>query len=187
MIVDEEEGKVFVRVLRDRLATDHCVAVICVHLLCYHVHELSLPLLYFALVDEEHLGCLLFWHFLFPRLSLHLGFVVAEHLFEHAQVSLMLESHSRKQRIIIRGELIKLIVAHQDHLNLFHVIFLVHLESAAVHYLLQCGLPISRIILILAQEVVDLIGKLMAFFEALMVGADQDYSEVCLLEADIHV
>ena len=187
MIVDEEEREVSMIVLRCLLAVDHRVAEVRVYLLGKYIYELPLSLLLLPLVHEEHLQRLIFVYFCFPRLRLHLRPVVAEHLLKYAQVPLVLERYSRKQRIVIRCVLIKFIVADKDHLHLLHVTLLIHLERAAIDHFLQCRLALSRIILIVAEEIIHLVGELMALLEALMVRADENNAEVRLLEADVHV
>lgn len=55
MVVHQEQCEVFVYILRVLLAVYHSVAEIGVDLLGEDIDELSLPLLLFTLMDEEHL------------------------------------------------------------------------------------------------------------------------------------
>ena len=51
-------------------------------------------------------------------------------------MALVLERNLREERVVIRSVLVELIVAHQNHLHLLHVVLLIHLEGATVDYLL---------------------------------------------------
>jgi len=55
MVVHQEQCEVFVYILRVLLTVYHSVAEIGVDLLGEDIDELSLPLLLFTLMDEEHL------------------------------------------------------------------------------------------------------------------------------------
>jgi len=102
-------------------------------------------------------------------------------------VPLVLERHSGQQRVVIRRKLVELIVADEDHLHLLHVVLLIHLESAAIDYLLQGGFSVTSIELILVEEVVDRVRELMALFKALMVSAYEHDTQIGLLKANVDV
>lgn len=99
----------------------------------------------------------------------------------------MLKRNSRQQRVVIRRVLVKLIVAHENHLDLFHVILLVHLEGTPIHNLLKGGLAWACIELILVQVFIDLVRELVTLFEALMIGTDEYDTHIQLLKANVYV
>ena len=82
MIVDKKECEVFDLVLSVMgFTADHGIAIVLVHLLGHHIHELALFL--FALACEQHLRSLVLGYFLDPCVRLDLGFVSTKHLFKH--------------------------------------------------------------------------------------------------------
>lgn len=86
---------------------------------------------------------------------------------------LVLKRHPCQQRVVIRSVLVKLIVTHQNHLDLLHVVLLVHLEGAPIHDLLEGGLVWACVKLILIQVLIHLVRELVTLFETLMISADQ--------------
>ena len=81
----------------------------------------------------------------------------AHHLLKDSQMFLMLECHTSQQRVIIRSVLIVLVVSHKYSLDLFHIVFLVHLEGAAIDNFCQSGFVRSRKVLVVIQKLVYLI------------------------------
>ena len=113
--------------------------------------------------------------------------MLAHHLLENAKMPLMLESDSSQKGEVIRGVLIVVIVANKDHLNFFHVVFLVHLEGAPVDHFLQCGLVGSRVESVFVQVLMDLVREFMALFKTGMVCADEHDTQILLLETYVDV
>lgn len=102
-------------------------------------------------------------------------------------MSLVLKRHTCQQRVVIRSILVKLVIPHQNHLDLLHVILLVHLEGAAIDDLLEGGFVWACVVLVLIEELIDLIGELMTLLEALVVRAHKHNAHVELLKADVYV
>ena len=63
----------------------------------------------------------------------------------------------RQKWIVIGGILVIGIVSNEDHLDLSHVIFLVHLERAPVDDLLDSGLVRTGIVFVFIDIVINLI------------------------------
>ena len=119
--------------------------------------------------------------------GLHLGLLPREHPLEHPQVPHVHMGHFRQQWVVIGGVLVVGVVANEDHLDFAHVVFLVHLEGAPVDDLLDGGLVRPGVIPVLVDVVVNLVRKFVAFFEALMVCADENHAQIDLSEADVHM
>jgi hypothetical protein len=81
--------------------------------------------------------------------------------------------HLRQQRVVIGSILIVRVVPHKDHLDLSHVVLLIHLKGAPVDHFLHSGLIGACIVFIIVNVVVDLIREFMALFKALMVSTDE--------------
>ena len=94
---------------------------------------------------QQQLACLFFICLSLVCERLNLGLISALHLLEDAQISLMLTCHSVKQGEVIRRVLIKIVVLDHYHLNLFHIVLLVHLECTSVDYILETWLICSSI------------------------------------------
>ena len=119
--------------------------------------------------------------------GLDLGLLPREHLLEHPQVLHVHVGHFGQQWVVIRGILIIGIVPNKNHLDFPHIILLVHLKGAPVHNFLNSGLVRPSIIPVFVDVVIHLVGKFVAFFEALMVSADENHSQIDLSEADVHM
>ena len=109
---------------------------------------------------------------------LDLGLVLREELLEDSEVLLMLEGHTSQQRVIVGGVLVAVIIPNEEKNHFLHVDFLVHLESASIDYLVDGGLVSASVRPVLADVLVDLIREFMAFLEARIVRADEDYAQV---------
>ena len=72
-------------------------------------------------------------------------------------------------------------------MNLAHVILLVHLECATIDNFLDGGLVCARVVPILVNVVINLVRKLVALFEALMVCTHKNYPQIHLSEAYVDV
>jgi len=57
-----------------------------------------------------------------------------------SDLPLVLKSNASEEREVIGGVLVKVIVAYKNHLHFLHVVLLIHLEGASIHYFMQCWL-----------------------------------------------
>ena len=104
--------------------------------------------------------------------------MLREELLEDSEVLLVLEGHTSQQRVVVGGVLVAVVVPDEEKNHFLHVDFLVHLESASIDYLVDGGLVRAGVRPVVADVLVDLIRKLVAFLEARMVSADEDYAQV---------
>ena len=51
-----------------------------------------------------------------------------------SDLPLVLKSNASEEREVIGGVLVKVIVAYKNHLHFLHVVLLIHLEGASIHY-----------------------------------------------------
>ena len=63
----------------------------------------------------------------------------------------MLTCYSVEQREVICCVLIKVVVLDHYHLDLFHIVLLIHLESTSVDYILETWLICSSVEFLFAQ------------------------------------
>ena len=63
----------------------------------------------------------------------------------------MLTRYSIEQREVIRCVLIEVVVLDHYHLNLFHIVLLIHLECTSVDYILETWLICSSVEFLFAQ------------------------------------
>ena len=119
------------------LIIHYCERKILIHLLGYHIDLLILLL--FPQVQQQ-LACLLLICLTSGSKLLHLRQVAALHLLEYAQVPHVLARDSIQQGEIVGCVLVEVVIPNQYHLHLLHVVLLVHLESASVHYILEARL-----------------------------------------------
>ena len=84
----------------------------------------------------------------------------------------MVEGDFGEERVVVRGILVRVVVANQNHLHFLHVVLLVHLECAPVHYIVQGRFRRTCVHFVLFQVVIHIVSEIVAFFEALMVSAD---------------
>ena len=95
------------------------------------------------------------------------------HRFKHPQVLLLYWVDFGQQRVVVSGELAEPIITRDHKLYLFHVIHLVHLDSAFVHDVKDTRLVYSWVVAPCVKVFKESIWKVVALFKAQVVGAYQ--------------
>lgn len=106
---------------------------------------------------------------------------------EDPQVRLLHGGDLRQQGKVVSRELVHDIIAYDYHLDLFHIVHLIHLHRALINdvkhaRLIDAGVKPFRI-----KSLENAVGEIVAFLKAHVISAHQHQADVCALEADVNV